>query len=113
MLSRAPHQFSILAYILFQRVNADIYRDQIAKSFEKYFKKLIDMFERIGDILPTCEVYQSLFPSHGRLLQAISVVYVDIIHFCMDAKTTFRKLKKSTTGRGYISTRDTWTDLLF
>ena len=96
----SPNQFSILVNILFQQVNADIYRDQIAKSFEKYFKKLIDMFERIGDILPTCEVYQSLFPSHGRLLQKISVVYLDIIHFCMDAKTTFRKLKKSTTGRG-------------
>ena len=79
-------------------MNADIYRDQIAKAFEKYFKKLIDMFERIGDILPTCEVFQSLFPGHGRLLQAISVVYVDIIYFCVDAKTTFRKLKKSTTG---------------
>ena len=109
----SPHQFSILVNILFQQVNADIYRNQIAKAFEKYFKKLIDMFERIGNILPTCEVYQSLFPSHGRLLQAISVVYVDIIHFCVDAKTTFRKLKKSTTGTVLYTYRDTWTDLLF
>src|SRR5438034_4439940 len=57
------------------------------------------MFARIGDNLPRCQVYQSLFPSHGRLLQAISVVYLDIIYFCVDAKTTFRKLKKSTTGK--------------
>lgn len=55
------------------------------------------MFTRIGDNLPRCQIYQSLFPSHGRLLQAISVVYLDVIHFCVEAKTIFRKLKKSST----------------
>ena len=80
---------------------ADTSRYQIAKTFEKYFKKLIDMFTRIGDNLPRCQVYQSLFPCHGRLLQAISVVYLDIIYFCVDAKTAFRKLKERTTGKIY------------
>ena len=74
-------------------------RYQIAKGFEKYFEKLIDMLTRIGDVLPRCRVYQSLFPSHEQLLQAISLAYLDIIYFCMDAKETFRKLKKSTTSR--------------
>ncbi|KAH0556319.1 hypothetical protein GP486_005756, partial [Trichoglossum hirsutum] len=69
----------------------------IAKAFEKYFKKLIDMFTRIGDVLPRCRAYYSLFPNHERLLQAISMAYLDIIHFCTDAKATFRRLKKSTT----------------
>jgi hypothetical protein len=59
----------------------------------------MDMFTRIGDVLPRCRVYHSLFPSHERLLQAISIAYLDIIHFCIDAKTTFRKLKKSTTSK--------------
>ncbi|KAI9861085.1 MAG: hypothetical protein M1813_005514 [Trichoglossum hirsutum] len=64
----------------------------IAKTFEKYFKKLIDMFMWIGDILPRCRVYWSLFPSHEQLLQAISLAYLDVIHFCVDAKAIFRKL---------------------
>ena len=53
------------------------------------------MLSRIGDILPKCEIYQALFPSHDRLLQAISLVYLDVIYFCVDAKTTFRKFKRS------------------
>ena len=74
---------------------ANLLQYQIAKEFQKYFKNLIDMLSRIGDNLPRCRIYQTLFPSHGRLLQAVSVVYLDIIEFCMDAKTTFRRLKKS------------------
>lgn len=67
----------------------------IAKEYQKCFKNLINMFTRIGNNLPRCRIYQALFPSHGRLLQAISIVYLDIIHFCVDAKTIFRKLKHS------------------
>ena len=44
-------------------------------------------------------MYQALFPSHGRLLQAISVVYLDIIIFCMEAKAAFRKLNNSKAGK--------------
>ncbi|KAI9871159.1 MAG: hypothetical protein M1830_003253, partial [Pleopsidium flavum] len=81
---------------------------QVAQAFEKYFEKLIDMFSRIGDILPRFQVYQSLFPSHERLLQAISIAYLDIIYFCMDAKKTFRKLKRSTTI--YLTLKLVWKD---
>ena len=70
---------------------------KIAQSFEKYFQKLIDMLERIGDVLPKCQVYHNLFSTNERLLQTISVAYVDIIHFCWTAKKAFRKMKKSTT----------------
>ena len=56
------------------------------------------MLARIGDILPRCQVYQNLFPSNERLLQAISVAYLDVIDFCWTAKNIFRKMKKSTTG---------------
>ncbi|KAI9857208.1 MAG: hypothetical protein M1813_008570 [Trichoglossum hirsutum] len=69
----------------------------LANAFQKYFEKIIDMLTRIGDVLPRCQVYQSLFPTHERLLLAISTTYLDIIHFCADAKATFRKLRKSTT----------------
>ncbi|KAF2228499.1 hypothetical protein EV356DRAFT_477061, partial [Viridothelium virens] len=65
----------------------------IAKGFQKYFKNITDMLTRIGDNLPRCRIYYALFPAHGRLLQAISVVYLDIIHFCIDAKAIFRELR--------------------
>jgi hypothetical protein len=68
------------------------------------------MFTRIGDILPRCQVYQSLFPNHERLLQAISMAYLDVIEFCMDAKATFRKLKVSTTSKTYMSAWVAQTD---
>ena len=55
------------------------------------------MLERIGDVLPKCQVFQNLFPTNKKLLQVISIAYVDIIHFCWTAKKTFRKMKKSTT----------------
>ena len=58
------------------------------------------MLARIGDILPRCRIYESLFYSHERLLQAISVAYLDIIHFCVDAKAIFRRFKKLTTCTG-------------
>ena len=93
-----PSPFAALTKMPDQRLYSHI-RYQIAKEFEKYFEKLIDMLTRIGDVLPRCRVYQSLFSSHERLLQAISLAYLDIIYFCMDAKETFRKLKKSTTSR--------------
>lgn len=40
------------------------------------------------------------------------MAYLDIIHFCTDAKKTFRKLKKTATGTGLRPLRDpklTWT----
>ena len=49
------------------------------------------MFTRIGDVLPQFQVYEKLFPDHERLIHAISVVYVDIIGFCSDAKAVFRR----------------------
>lgn len=70
------------------------------------------MFTRIGDILPRCRVYQALFPSHGRLLQAISVVYLDIIYFCTDAKITFRKLKSSKLSKPFHASLGPFVNLI-
>lgn len=64
---------------------------QIAREFGKYFDKLVDMFARIGDVLPQFQVYERLFPNHERLIHALSVAYVDVIVFCLDAKAIFRR----------------------
>lgn len=64
---------------------------KIAREFGKYFEKLVDMFARIGDVLPRFQVYEKLFPNHKRLTHALSVAYVDVIVFCSDAKAIFRR----------------------
>lgn len=65
--------------------------------FEKYFERLVAMFAEIGDIVPRFRVYEKLFPSHERLTQALSVVYLDIIKFCTDAKAVFKKGKSASS----------------
>ncbi|KAL9113656.1 MAG: hypothetical protein Q9187_007585 [Circinaria calcarea] len=66
----------------------------LASEFHKYFERLVDMFVRIGDVLPQFREYEKLFPSHERLVQALSKVYLDILEFCTDAKAVFRKGKR-------------------
>lgn len=56
--------------------------------------KLIDMLERIGDVIPRFKYYETLFPKHEWLLDSLSAVYLDIITFCVDAKAIFQKAKK-------------------
>lgn len=56
---------------------------------------MVDMFERIGDVLPQFRVYDRLFSNQERLVQALSVVYVDILKFCTNAKAVFRKGRRS------------------
>ena len=51
----------------------------------------MDMFDRIGDVLPRFRVYERLFASHTRLIQAISQAYLDIVAFCSRCKAAFRK----------------------
>lgn len=63
----------------------------LAREFGKYFDKLVEMFARIGDVLPRFRVYEKLFPGHEQLVQSLSIVYLDIIKFCTDAKAVFRQ----------------------
>ncbi|KAL8949232.1 MAG: hypothetical protein Q9222_004640 [Ikaeria aurantiellina] len=53
----------------------------LARAFSKYFERIVEMFARIGDLLPRFRIYENLFPSHERLVQAFSTVYVDILEF--------------------------------
>ncbi|KAI4235659.1 MAG: hypothetical protein LQ349_003012 [Xanthoria aureola] len=67
----------------------------LASEFTKYFERIVDMFARIGDLLPRFRVYENLFPSHERLVQALSVVYVDVLTFCTEAKAVLRRERRS------------------
>ncbi|KAL9050613.1 MAG: hypothetical protein Q9206_005021 [Seirophora lacunosa] len=67
----------------------------LAHEFGKYFERIVDMFARIGDLLPRFRVYENLFPSHERLVQALSITYVDILAFCTEAKAVFRRERRT------------------
>lgn len=51
------------------------------------------MFNRISDLLPRLRIYEQLFPNHESLVQALSVVYLDVLKFCSDTKIMFRRTK--------------------
>ena len=71
--------------------DANIIIRQIAHEFGKYFDKLVEMFVRIGDVLPRFRTYERLFSNHERLINALSIAYLDIITFCTSAKAVFRR----------------------
>lgn len=67
----------------------------LARESAKYFGKLVDMFAQIGDVLPRFRMYERLFPNHERLIQALSIVYVDILGFCSKAKEVLRRGRRA------------------
>ena len=64
---------------------------EIARACGDYFEKLVDMFSRIGDVLPGVRIYERLFSDNERLLHLLSEAYVDIITFCSKCKAVFRR----------------------
>lgn len=59
------------------------------------------MFVEIGELLPRLHVYEKLFPTHERLVQALIVIYCDLIHFCSNAKHALRRVKRSSFNRAW------------
>ncbi|KAL8970187.1 MAG: hypothetical protein Q9183_001637 [Haloplaca sp. 2 TL-2023] len=80
----------------------------LASEFGKYFDRIVDMFARIGDVLPRFRVYENLFPSHERLIRALSIVYVDILTFCTGAKAVFRHERRPSRINLGIFAKLTW-----
>lgn len=81
---------------------------EIAREFGKYFEKLVDMFAQIGNLLPQLSVYEKLFPHHERLTHALSVTYVDILGFCVDAKAVFRRGQRASSTSLRIGSKLLW-----
>jgi hypothetical protein len=52
------------------------------------------MLSRIGDVLPRFHAYGRLFRTHEHVRHALSMVYLDIITFCSDAKRVFQEARK-------------------
>jgi hypothetical protein len=62
---------------------------QAARAFEEFFTKLVEMLQRIGDVLPRFDLYIQMFPAHQNLVVGVSRIYADIIQFCIKAKRVF------------------------
>ncbi|KAF1997941.1 ankyrin, partial [Amniculicola lignicola CBS 123094] len=62
-----------------------------AQRFNDYFCKLIDMFERISDIIPRFSTYAKILPHHTPLRNALSAAYLEILQFITRAKSVFPK----------------------
>ena len=61
------------------------------------------MFVELSNLLPRLHVYEALFPRHERLVQTLSVVYCDLLHFCFDAKDVLRRSKRTVFGASWKS----------
>ena len=83
--------------VCFALYGTDPNSGQIAREFSKYFDKLIEMFARVGDVLPRFNTYERLFSNHESLIQALSMAYLDIIIFCTNAKAVFRRGQRSSS----------------
>ena len=81
---------------------------EIASEFGKYFEKLVDMFAQIGNLLPQLHVYEKLFPNHERLIQALSIIYVDVLGFCVEAKAVFRCGQRASSTTLRIGSKLPW-----
>lgn len=68
----------------------------------------MEMFTRIGDVLPRFRVYERLFSNHERLVQALSLAYVDIVVFCSECKTVFRHGQRSSMTSFKIAFKLIW-----
>lgn len=66
------------------------------------------MFSRIGDVLPRFRVYERLFSNHERLVQALSLAYVDIVSFCSKCKAVFRHGQRSSMTSLKVTFKLTW-----
>jgi tetratricopeptide (TPR) repeat protein len=69
---------------------------QLALSYGKYYDKALDIYERIGDLLPRFRSYERLFSSHPQLLVYLADAYLEIVQFSYDASRVFALPERTT-----------------
>lgn len=75
-----------------------IYTFQLAEEFGKYFERLVDMLEQIGDNISRLFGYAGLFSGHTGLNDALSKVFISILKFCFGVRRLFRNEEKKRCG---------------
>lgn len=68
---------------------------RLAQKFNAIFDRIVEIFERVGWILPRFRVYEKVFNRHPRVIIALSTAYLDIINFCGEIKNFIRSIQRS------------------
>lgn len=73
----------------------------MARSYSKFYDKIVDTLSRIGDILPRFRDYEQIYngQKHRRLYQALSNTYLDIIKLCSEFRKSILEQKDSKVRR--------------
>lgn len=79
-----PIKFLLLVSFIYARfslcLQADFY-SQTASNFVDSFDTLLDAYEQIGEQLPLLAEYESLFHESPHMLEALELMYIDILEF--------------------------------
>jgi hypothetical protein len=67
---------------------------QTASNFTESLEILLDAYEQIGEQLPLLQEYESLFDHSPHMLQALELMYIDILDFHQDALRFFSGKRK-------------------
>jgi len=73
----------------------------LARKYRKFYTRLVNCLERIGDILPRFRSLQRIFDpqKHRRLMTALSNSYLDILLLCNRIQTTLKTQRQSKLAR--------------
>lgn len=80
-------EFGLLLFLF----RALIKRHQVACGYTKYFPKLINMLEMLGNTLSIYSEYEKLMSDDNRVRMALDSVYTDVLSILMKAQTIFQK----------------------
>ena len=68
---------------------------QTASTYAESFETLLDAYSQIGDQLPLLKEYEELFEQHPYMIQALELMYIDILDFHQQAMKFFSSNRKS------------------
>lgn len=68
----------------------------IVKTFEDELKRLVEILEQIGSLLPRMRDYETLFATDASLMISVSNAYLVVLDFCCDIKDVFMTVSRHT-----------------
>lgn len=96
IISNSSPLVFVVRFFFWERII--IYTFQLAEEFGKYFERLVEMLEQIGDNISRLFGYAGLFSGHTGLNDALSKVFISILKFCFGVRRLFRNEEKKRCG---------------
>jgi len=84
-----PMKFILLVSGPTVRINTLADRWKTASTFADSFEQVLDAYERIGEQLPLLVEYESLFHKSPHMVEALQMMYLDILEFHQQARKFF------------------------